>query len=864
MAAGNSEASRVFSPYRAAGFISNHVPLALQVRGEIQEDNIDLIANHGEYTVTAASKTIKLWKRGKLIKQFEKHKSNIVFMLPFGEHIVSADESNLVNIWSVQDLDVYLTLPFSKNDFELTTALHPSTYLNKIVFGSRQGHMQLWNVKTGKLVYEFNGWSEPIVVLEQAPAIDVAAVGLESGKIVLHNLKYDETLMSFMQEFGPVTSISFRTDNVPLMATGSTSGHVALWDLEKRKVHSCLRDCHSGSVTGMKFLQNQPLMITSGQDNSLKLWIFDNSDGSGRLLKSRTGHSKPPTSVRFYGSSGHIILSAALDRSLRYMSTIRDEQSCEFSQGSLIKISKNLGLRVEDLKLPPITDVDSDPTRSSDWDNVVTCHSGSSVVRTWRLQNRCIGKNSLGKELKKLHGSIAVVARISSCGNFVIVGYSTGFIEKFNLQSGIHRGSFIEANNKAHIKSVKGVVTDSANLLVVSGSSDKTIKYWDFKSHKFISSQELEFPIRQLVLHRDSSLMAVALDDFTVKIIDIDTKRMVRNFVGHQHSITDIAFSPDARWLITAAMDTSIRLWDLPSARLLDCFLVDSPVTSFSFSPTGDFLATCHLDDIGVYLWSNKSLYKDLYLSPLPKDFVPRRANLPTTIITDDESVATIGETTPIDIKEPEETQTADESLPEQISNEIITLSALPASRWRNLLDLKLIKERNKPKEPPQKPKAAPFFLPTIPGLEPKFDTSQAEDTARAPYFIPLCLILFHFVARPSMQDDAVMDLLKEMSPSAIDVELRSVAPEVGGNVDMMEMMLDFFKYRMKDGRDYELVQSYIGLFLKLHGKQIASEPKLRQQAEDIVEINRNGWLRCQELINQSTCLINYFKSATL
>ena len=29
------------------------------------------------------------------------------------------------------------------------------------------------------------------------------------------------------------------------------------------------------------------------------------------------------------------------------------------------------------------------------------------------------------------------------------------------------------------------------------------------------------------------------------------------------------AFSPDARWLITAAMDTSIRLWDLPSARYI-------------------------------------------------------------------------------------------------------------------------------------------------------------------------------------------------------------------------------------------------------------------------------------------------------
>ena len=51
----------------------------------------------------------------------------------------------------------------------------------------------------------------------------------------------------------------------------------------------------------------------------------------------------------------------------------------------------------------------SDPTRSNDWDNIVTCHSGSRIVPTWRLQNKCIGKHTLGKELDKLRESIATV-----------------------------------------------------------------------------------------------------------------------------------------------------------------------------------------------------------------------------------------------------------------------------------------------------------------------------------------------------------------------------------------------------------------------------------------------------------------------
>ena len=39
------------------------------------------------------------------------------------------------------------------------------------------------------------------------------------------------------------------------------------------------------------------------------------------------------------------------------------------------------------------------------------------------------------------------------------------------------------------------------------------------------------------------------------------------------------------------------------SSRLLDCFLVEAPPTSISFSPTGEFMATTHVDDLGIFLW---------------------------------------------------------------------------------------------------------------------------------------------------------------------------------------------------------------------------------------------------------------------
>ena len=51
---------------------------------------------------------------------------------------------------------------------------------------------------------------------------------------------------------------------------------------------------------------------------------------------------------------------------------------------------------------------------------------------------------------------------------------------------------------------------------------------------------------------------------------------------------------------------------------------------------------------------------------------------------------------------------------------------------------LSSFQERNKPKQPPKLPKAAPFFLPTIPGLEPKFAIPEEKEMVRD---ILLCVV---------------------------------------------------------------------------------------------------------------------------
>ncbi|CAF4680203.1 unnamed protein product, partial [Rotaria magnacalcarata] len=78
--------------------------------------------------------------------------------------------------------------------------LHPATYVNKLLVTSRQGTMQLWNIKANKLLHEFftnDTKSNSITTIAQSTVVDVVAIGYNDGQIRLHNLRYDETLVTF-------------------------------------------------------------------------------------------------------------------------------------------------------------------------------------------------------------------------------------------------------------------------------------------------------------------------------------------------------------------------------------------------------------------------------------------------------------------------------------------------------------------------------------------------------------------------------------------------------------------------------------------------------------------------------------------
>jgi len=363
-------------------------------------------------------------------------------------------------------------------------------------------------------------------------------------------------------------------------------------------------------------------------------------------------------------------------------------------------------------------------------------------------------------------------------------------------------------------------------------------------------------------LHRDSGLLALCLEDFTIRVVDVDTRTDVRKFSGHSASVTDMTFSPDSRWLVTVSLDSTARVWHLPTGHCVDYVRFMSPATSVDFSPTGDMMCTSHVGDLGIYLWTNKTLYQHVTLRHVTDSEEPTLLALP-----DDLEEEIKEEDVKMEVEDSEEEFVS----PEQISHDLITLANLPGSRWLNLLNLDAIKAKNKPKAPPKKPKAAPFFLPTIPGLETKFDLSKVatdEDAESKSLTLGFSnLTEFGSCLGQSESDGdylAMISVLLEKGPSALDLEVRSLSPEGGGTLGLMGQFLKMLAKGLETQNNWEVLEAWLGLFLRVHGDTVAEEKELIGLLHEIDSIRDSKWAGLRSEMDTSLCMVTFFKSSLL
>eukprot|EP00357_Protocruzia_adherens_P000269 CAMPEP_0114977970 /NCGR_PEP_ID=MMETSP0216-20121206/3543_1 /TAXON_ID=223996 /ORGANISM="Protocruzia adherens, Strain Boccale" /LENGTH=617 /DNA_ID=CAMNT_0002339107 /DNA_START=308 /DNA_END=2161 /DNA_ORIENTATION=- len=617
------------------------------------------------------------------------------------------------------------------------------------------------------------------------------------------------------------------------------------------------------------------------------MWIFDELDGSGRLLKHREGHSEAPNKVRFYGNDARNILSSSEDGTFRDFSLLHEDQNLEMSYK---KMAKPIKRGNPNLQLPPISDFAFSTYRDRDWDNVISCHRRHRFPYLWSRENHVISQTPLqvGRDVSGVTSAVAV----SLCGNFGVVATDKGQIHKFNMQSGLHRGLFGgNDRSQCHSAIITGLEVDALNKYLISISYDKTLKQWDFYTRKLLQTVETPYRMELMVMHKENYMIAIANEYHQIEIYDARTLRKVRHFDAHEQRITDLSFSPDAKWLISASLDKSLKIWDLAASSLVEWVTFKKPVVSFDISPKGDMLATAHAGSRGIFFWTNRFMFESMVIRKTPATGVLMKMPEASEVRghhTRDVMYAE-PETEVIDIEALKKQLTQErgqdqddidniemlDHTDQQISEDLRTLSDAPKSKAKILYNLDVIKSRNKPVDLNKKEVELPFFLPSLTSDAKGFDfftggadaAKSEEKNSKTKDDKTISFKDWHskletLFAQKNHTD--ITDYLKSLPPSKIDLEFRQLQSVVGQNEQALEDALHYFIEALKFNSNFELIQAFISSFLKIYGETLIKNKRYSENLDELNRVQQEQWNKFEDMFMKNGFLIGHLSNIQL
>lgn len=166
------------------------------------------------------------------------------------------------------------------------------------------------------------------LIVSQTTELDIVAIKFAGqNSLCFHNLKTDETLfqLHFGQSSSQVANFAFIQNGQPLLVAAH-SNSVGIYNLEERKLVGFVENAHEqpiGNILSLPFSNN---FLTTGNDNCIKVWTFDDdvdpkNNTLPRLLHQRSGLNGMPVDIQFFGGDSNYLLASGSDSRLHVLST---------------------------------------------------------------------------------------------------------------------------------------------------------------------------------------------------------------------------------------------------------------------------------------------------------------------------------------------------------------------------------------------------------------------------------------------------------------------------------------------------------------------------------------------------------------
>lgn len=103
--------------------------------------------------------------------------------------------------------------------------------------------------------------------------------------------------------------------------------------------------------------------------------------------------------------------------------------------------------------------------------------------------------------------------------------------------------------------------------------------------------------------------------------------------------------------------------------------------------------------------------------------------------------------------------------------------------------------------------------------------------------------------------DDAFYDYVKTLQPAAIDLEIRSLV-----TLEQHRLFLTALIQRLHSHRDFEAVQTFQNVFLRIHGDVLIANEELKDDLERLRGVQLSESERVIELLSSSLGTLGFVR----
>ena len=165
--------------------------------------------------------------------------------------------------------------------------------------GGQSGLAVVWDVKTGKRVFEVGKEYDAVLAADISPDHGLVALGGPSKILRVYNTADGQLVYQSKKHTEWVTAVEFSPDGV-LLASGDRNNGLLVWEAATGREFYDLRG-HTAAITDISWRPDSNVVASASEDGTIRLWEMEN----GKQIKSITAHNGGVASVR-YAQDGRI------------------------------------------------------------------------------------------------------------------------------------------------------------------------------------------------------------------------------------------------------------------------------------------------------------------------------------------------------------------------------------------------------------------------------------------------------------------------------------------------------------------------------------------------------------------------------